>query len=308
MSTLKEDLAELQDTLPQLREDAARVTAEAHALVDAAAALLQEIHQAHDELQTLLAQAQDALPTLKLEIETLEKHLDESAAAVQQAWAQAHEALDASAQTLHTSGGQLKPKPGEVQGALSRAGGELDAAATEGGATVARLGAAAHDGATRMHAAAAAALAEATALLAQVEHAQSEAHDGERALFELIEKEATTRQQDAAHFAEQLAQRRKDHETSVEDPLEILGNVLTGVEKDWEDQLHEKATGPITTTAETVRAALDELARDAGQHENTVRENATAQGAAIDALEQEANHLPDGIHQIKEAMEKIRPQ
>lgn len=308
MTTLKEDLNYLSDSLPQVQEAASQATAQAHALAEAAAALLQELQQARDEMSSHLTHVHDAWPAVKVQIETLEKELETAGGTVQLQWDKAHTELDEAGHALQAAGEHFHPKPGAVQNAFSQAGGRLEQGIADGAPTFERLGSTAHEGGVKLHAAAAAVVAETAGLRELLEHLHGEIHDAERALFEKLIAIAKAREQDATGLTEKLTQHYKELDSAVMTTFGDLGHVITDLESNWESHLRDTVTTPLTAAAEVVHAALGELSQDADQHENVVRQHATVEESALVELEQTANRLPDGIRQIKEAVEKLRAQ
>ncbi len=306
MSPLKEDLAELADAVPALRQHASETIGRAHGLADAATALLQEIADARDEATSFLTSSRNAMPAFKNELEELDKRQQDAGDAAEKAWSEASDGLGGAEQALHDAGGQVASAQAGLLHGVFAAATRVDQASVAGTDAVQRLGGAAGEGATRLRAAAEAASKEAAALHELLDQTKQSVSEAEHGLLERMVQLAAAAQADAAALVEKLERRHQEHRTNLQAPLDALGGQLSAIEDGWETRLHDAVRAPVLQAEESARTALQELAGEAEQREAAVREAQAAQDASLALLEEAAGHLPDGIRQINEAMEKLQ--
>ena len=152
--TLKEDLTELSDVVPRVPEDVNGLRQSAQHLADEAATLLGEAGAARQDVANLLTHVRNTLPGYTVQVETLDKRLEDVLAAAEKSWTEASGHIDDGEKTLQTAAEHVDAARNDLLRALFEAGTNVDQASSDGETAIDHVETIANEGADRIKAAA----------------------------------------------------------------------------------------------------------------------------------------------------------
>lgn len=306
MSDLKEDLAELSDVLPKLPAEVTAAVEAAQELDAAAQTLLDAVGHGRQEMQGLLAHVQNALPDFTVQVEMMEKRLETALEVAEKAWNEADDAIEESEKALEAKGEELSTERTELLAVLFEAGTRVDQASADGDAAVDRLEAAAKDGQARVKAAADALTAKAAALGAQIKETTEAIEEAGQVFLDRVTTFVDNGRFDTDVLLDHLEHRMKQytaHLESVTKEVESRGDAIVLAAS---KRTTENVRQPLIEEGEKFRTALEAMASNASEHQDTLVKVLAGHEEALEEVKQAAAPVPNGIMEIHEAVVRMR--
>jgi chromosome segregation ATPase len=304
MSTLEEDLRELSDLLPGLPGEAEAASHAATALATATTPLLAEVAALHDSAHEAVGVTSQLGQAFAKHASELEEQLRTALTEANASWGAARQAIEHAAEETFASALGMTQAKTALESALETGAAGLNGNIADGDAALARLQHVAATAKQGVHDASAAVHTEAVGvhgILAMVAELNAATDALQARITELQGQIAAS----AGHLHEALVKKTHDVGEAMQQALATLGAELDDQRSLTHDHLHDGVAKPLGAEGDAAHQALVSLGTSAGERDRQLVDARATFAQAFAELEESAARIPDTIHEIHEAFEKI---
>jgi ABC-type transporter Mla subunit MlaD len=306
--TLKEDLTELSDVVPRVPEDVNELRQSANTLANEAAELLGETAAARQDVASLLAHVRNTLPGYTVQVETLDKRLEDALAAADKSWAEGGGHIDDGEKTLQTAAEHADSARSDLMGALFEAGTKVDQASSDGERAIEHLETTANEGADRIKAAATALTSQVATLETHLEQVHESLRDACELYLERVKQFVDSVHFDAGVLFDRLKAREEQYATHLQ---EVGGELESGTEAVMTalaKRVTAAVTEPLGLAGENLRIDVERLAVAAASQQTALVKSLEGHNTALGDLKEAAEPMARGVGEIHEAVVRMRQQ